>query len=140
MRQAARPRGFESHPLRTDLVECSEASMKIFKGTVIKGNRRGSELGYPTLNLAYSGEESGVFIAKVTVRGETFPAAAFADPSRSLLEAHIPGFSGDTYGEEAVIELVEKLRESKKFDSDDELKAAIADDVAKVRRHSVKNL
>ncbi|HUP81639.1 MAG TPA: riboflavin kinase, partial [Pirellula sp.] len=60
---------------------------------------------------------------------------AFADPRRSLLEAHLLDVSGDFYGKTAQIDLYSKLRDNKLFESDELLKSAIASDVAGVRAY-----
>jgi riboflavin kinase/FMN adenylyltransferase len=106
-----------------------------YSGTVEHGSKRAAALGYPTINIKLEDSVSGVYAAKVYADGKEYRAAAFADPSRKLLEAHLIDFSGDLYGRDATIELHEKLRDSKTFTDDDSLKAAIDDDVAKVREY-----
>ena len=80
-------------------------------------------------------ELSGIYVALVTVEGKTYQAAAFADHERSILEAHILDFSDDLYGKGITIELLEKIRDNKKFENDDTLRATIAEDVAKIRAY-----
>jgi len=111
------------------------AAMQSFTGIVQRGSRRATALGYPTVNLNYSDKEvSGVYVARVLLKDEApYMAAAFADPVRGVLEAYMLDFEDDLYGLEATIELHKKLREIRQFDSDEELKAAIAKDVAVVR-------
>jgi riboflavin kinase/FMN adenylyltransferase len=112
--------------------------MQTFTGTVSEGKKRGRALGFPTINIPLTDASvSGVYAAKVhtavrtTVR--TFFAAAFADPSRGLLEAHLLDFSGDLYGVDVRIELRKKLRDSARYESDEALRQAIAEDVKLVR-------
>ncbi|HVU75291.1 MAG TPA: riboflavin kinase [Candidatus Paceibacterota bacterium] len=110
--------------------------MQSFSGFVERGKQRGRVLGFPTINIALEDKTvSGIYAANVYADVSTFRAAAFADPSRSVLEAHLLDFSGDLYGKEVRIELVEKLRESAAYESDCALKQAIAGDVAKVREY-----
>lgn len=111
--------------------------MQSFSGIVQRGSRRATALGYPTINLAVDNPElSGVYAARVTLPGGVVKeAAAFADPSRALLEAHVFGLSEELYGKEATIELHKKIREGRAFESDEALKAAIARDVADVREY-----
>lgn len=82
-----------------------------------------------------SGEDSGIFAAKVFVDGKEYSAAAYADPSRKILEAHLLDFSGDLYGKEIEIELFEKIRDAEPFSDETSLQAAIAADVAKIREY-----
>jgi riboflavin kinase/FMN adenylyltransferase len=50
------------------------------------------------------------------------------------VEAFILDFDGDLYGERLVVELWRPLREQARFDSVEELVAAIAEDVERARR------
>lgn len=104
-------------------------------GIVMEGKRRGSALGYPTANIAYTDTEvSGIYAAHVTHDGKTYSAAVFADPSRRILEAHLLDFFGDLYGKEIHIDVKKKIRDTEKFTSDESLKAAIAEDILSVRQ------
>jgi riboflavin kinase / FMN adenylyltransferase len=106
-----------------------------YKGVVQKGEQTGQELGFPTINIPLQGETpEGIFAAKVSVDEKIYFAAAYANTERGILEAHLLDFSDDLYGKEVEIELVEKIRKDKKFANVDELKQAIAEDVAKVRK------
>lgn len=108
-------------------------------GIIRRGSKRASALGYPTINIPLTDASvSGVYAATVEVEKKKYAAAAFADPSRGILEAHLLDFMGDLYGQTVVVELHQKLRESEIFTDDEKLKAAIAADIAKVRE-SLKN-
>jgi riboflavin kinase/FMN adenylyltransferase len=111
--------------------------MQTFTGIVQRGKQRGRALGYPTANIALVDKElSGVFAARVTLEGEApYRAAAFADPSRGILEAHLLDFNDDIYDLPITIELHTKLRESSAFESDEVLKRQIAQDVEAVREY-----
>lgn len=114
----------------------SEFLQAVVSGVVVRGEKRGMALGYPTANIALVGSAlSGVYAARVEVVGEanTYTAAVFADPARGLLEAHLLDFEGDLYGREIAVALIEKIRDAKDFDDDIALSAAIADDVARTR-------
>ena len=109
---------------------------KIFTGTVRKGTKRAAALGFPTVNIPL--EEagvSGVYVARLVFEGKEYPAAAFADQKRKLLEAHILDFSENVYGKEVLIELLEKIREAQVFDNDTALRLAILKDVENVREY-----
>ncbi len=101
----------------------------------MRGKGRGRELGYRTANIACGDPGlSGVYAARVLLRGALYPAAAFADPERNILEAHLLDFEDDFYGETIRVELVEKIRETESFPDDTTLVRAIGEDVARVRR------
>ncbi len=110
--------------------------MKTYPGIVQEGSRRARELGYPTVNIPLEDKEiSGIYAARVHWGDQTLHAVAFADPTRGILEAHILDFSREMLGESVEIEVLKKMRESKPFESDDALKAMIAQDVAAVREY-----
>ena len=104
-----------------------------YKGVVEKGKRRGTAFGFPTANIPFAGEESGIFAARVTLDGKEYHAAVYADLSRKLLEAHLGKYSGgDLYGREIEIELLKKIREDKEFSDEKALKAQIQKDIREV--------
>ena len=91
---------------------------------VIHGNHiGGSKLGTPTVN--------GVYAAWCQAEGERFYGVCnvgikpTVGSDRVLAETWMPDFAGDLYGQEIQVELVEFLRPERKFDSLEELKAAI---------------
>ena len=117
------------------------------RGTVVEGDRRGRELGYPTANVAVPGRVclpadgiyAGTFIGADGVermtalslgRRPTFYDAADA----SLLEAYVLDFDGDLYGQAARVRFMSRLRGEVKFDSVDALVGQIERDVADTRR------
>ena len=103
---------------------------------VIHGNHiGGSKLGTPTINQALPEElifpRFGVYAAWCRVEGERFYGVCnvgikpTVGSDRVLAETWMPDFAGDLYGKEIQVELVEFLRPERKFDSLEELKAAI---------------
>jgi riboflavin kinase/FMN adenylyltransferase len=108
--------------------------MKI-KGTVIRGKMKGRNLGFPTANIIYADDlPSGVYTGKVYVRGNGYKAAIFYGDDKKILEAHLLDFSGDLYDQEIEIEVGKKIREVKKFDTEDELKKQIAKDIEQIKK------
>ena len=104
-----------------------------YRGIVAGGSAKANALGYPTANIPLTDSVSGIYAARVVVDGSTYAAVAFADPSRKVLEAHLFEFSGNLYGKEISITLVEKIRDTAVFMDDDALKEAMADDAQKAR-------
>ena len=126
---------------------------KRYSGTVEAGTGYANVLGFRTVNIPLSDESiEGVYAARVTVSAEggsasggkegeePYMAAAFANQRRKILEAHILDFNDDLSGATITIDLIEKIRETKKFDTEPQLRAAIADDVEKVRAYFKPNL
>jgi riboflavin kinase / FMN adenylyltransferase len=104
-----------------------------FSGIVQKSLGEGARIGFPTANIRLTDKElSGIFAAEVTMEGRQYPAAAYADQRRGLLEAHLLDFAGDLYGREIEVQLLKKIRDDASFETEDQLKAAIAADVQAV--------
>jgi riboflavin kinase/FMN adenylyltransferase len=108
-------------------------------GTVEKGDRVGHELGYPTANLNPHNEimpPDGVYAARVLIAKEQFGGVAnigvrptFANRDRKrVLEVHIFDFDRKIYGQDLEVLFLQKLRDERKFDSVDALRAQIAAD------------
>jgi len=114
------------------------------EGVVIRGDRRGRELGFPTANLLtgpYAAVPAdGVYAAwLVRGRGERLPAAVsigtnptFSGRERRV-EAFVLDFDGDLYGERLALDFVAHLREQRIYTGIDPLVAQIQDDVAQTR-------
>ena len=122
------------------------------RGVVVRGLRRGRELGFPTANLeaATAGvvPPDGVY-AGWLVRGggadggeQRLPAAisigtnpTFDDVPRRTVEAHVLGRADlNLYGEEVGIELVERLRPMLAFDGLDPLLVQMRTDIEDTAR------
>ncbi len=109
------------------------------QGRVVAGSGRGVALGFPTANLDVSAEQAlpadGVYAGWAEVEGRNFPALTnigtnptFGDKKRAV-EVYIVDYQGDLYGCKIQVEFVERLRAEKKFDSAEELKRQMAEDV-----------
>ena len=95
-------------------------------GVVVRGDRRGRELGYPTANVESpkftAVPADGVYAGRLVLQdphgrsGESFPAAISVGTNptfqgtRRTVEAFLLDWSGDLYGEHVGIEFVERLR------------------------------
>ncbi|MGA9778688.1 MAG: bifunctional riboflavin kinase/FAD synthetase [Limisphaerales bacterium] len=110
-------------------------------GRVIKGNRLGQELGFPTANLDPIGlvlPPNGVYAGIAIFKRNTHRAAinigfrptVASDAQLACIEAHLLNFKGDLYDKELELEIGEKLREERKFTSTAELREQIARDIA----------
>jgi len=115
-------------------------------GKVIRGDRLGHQLGFPTANIDTAGlvlPPHGVYVAHATVHGKAMRAVlnigrrpTVQNPTPELrVEVHLLDFpGGDLYGQEMEIMFAAKLRDEQKFASLEELKAQIARDIDEARR------
>ena len=100
------------------------------EGPVIGGEQRGRELGYPTANMALDGlhlPKLGVYAVLVEVLDGPFVGSYHGAASLGVrpmfgentpnLETFIFDFSGDLYGAQLSVGLVDYLRPELKFDS-----------------------
>lgn len=109
------------------------------EGIVVRGDGRGRALGFPTANLDVPEgllvPPDGVYAGWARDRRAAVSIGTnpHFDGVERRVEAHLLDFDGDLYGERLVVELWSLLREQRRFDSLDELVAAIGDDVELVR-------
>ena len=108
-------------------------------GEVVVGARRGATLGFPTANLSGIATllpAGGVYAALARVDGGSFPAAVHVGPNATFgetsvsIEAHLIGFAGDLYGRVLDVDFLDRVRDTRRFTSAEDLKAQLADDVA----------
>jgi riboflavin kinase / FMN adenylyltransferase len=108
-------------------------------GTVVLGDQRGGTLGYPTANLATIPEllvpAYGIYAG--AARGHRAAISIGVNPhyggDERRIEPHLLDFEGDLYGQRLVVELWQRLRDERAFDSEAELVAQIAQDVEATR-------
>ena len=109
-------------------------------GQVVHGEKRGRLLGFPTANIqateSYTLPKNGVYLVRVLVQNQWCAGVmnigtkpTFHDQTHRSLEAHLFGFEGDIYGQLVRVEILDFLRDEKKFFSVDELIAQIRSDV-----------
>jgi len=113
------------------------------EGVVVRGDRRGRELGYPTANVeppAYTAiPADGVYAGRLVRGGNLLTAAisvgtnpTFSGAERRV-EAFVLDFDEDLYGEHVGVDFVHRLRPMLRFDSVDELTQEMARDVERTR-------
>lgn len=124
------------------------------EGRVDHGRGEGTSFGFPTANVLTDAlnsiPEQGVYAGFVTPLGSgalaSYPAAinvglpptfnGYSDAAirdEAFLEANLIGFSGDLYGASVAVTFVRWLRDSRPFDSLDELTRTVLGNIAWVR-------
>lgn len=108
-----------------------------YRGIIRPGDRRGHALGFPTINIHLADQElSGIYVGVVRVRKAIYQATLYADQRRHMLEAHLEAFKDEElYGEEAEMEVLQKIREDKRFDDENALRAQIQEDIQATRAY-----
>jgi riboflavin kinase/FMN adenylyltransferase len=110
------------------------------EGEVVHGDHRGRQLGFPTANLAVAPERllpaNGVY----AVRSDRGPGVMnlgtrpTVDGTAQRVEVHLFDFDDDIYGEQLRVELVERLRDERRFPSLEALVEQIGLDARAARR------
>lgn len=102
-------------------------------GTVVRGDGRGKELGYPTANIRPHSPKklipkNGIYFVNVVgVGDEHFGMTSigvrptFHYDGARVVEVNILDFEGDLYNQEIEIHFLRRLRDEQKFDSADAL-------------------
>jgi len=112
------------------------------RGEVIGGARRGQTIGFPTANLArietlVPGD--GVYAGMAGIGDRTFAAAINVGPNPTFgennrkVEVHLVNFTGDLYGHWLDVDLIQRIRDTRRFESREELMRQIARDVDTAR-------
>ncbi|MDP2365838.1 MAG: riboflavin kinase, partial [Ignavibacteria bacterium] len=104
-----------------------------FSGTVVGGDKRGRELGYPTANIKLASQEKllpaiGIYAVRVILENENYfgllsigKRPTFYNAGEVVTEVYIYNFNREIYDKEVTVEMVERLRGEEKFNSADEL-------------------
>lgn len=111
------------------------------KGTVIHGDGRGKEIGFPTANLIPEDSEKlipalGVYAVYVHHEDKVHLGMCnigtrptfYEDASQSSIEVNLFGWDKELYGEQLTIEFRKHIREEKKFETVDLLTAQLEED------------
>ncbi len=108
-------------------------------GRVVTGDKRGIELGFPTANLDTEAEQAlpaeGVYTSRAYIDDQSYPAMTNIGRhptfggSQRLVEVYLLDYEGDLYGRELTVDIIDRLRGEIKFDTPEELKKQIAEDV-----------
>lgn len=111
-------------------------------GIVVKGERLGNTIGYPTANLKIKESyklipKKGVYLVRAKINGVyvdgmmNIGVRPTVDGIDQTIETHFFDFDEDLYGKTLQIELIEFLREEQKFESLDALKKQLSEDKKK---------
>jgi riboflavin kinase/FMN adenylyltransferase len=112
-------------------------------GTIVEGKRRGRELGFPTANLATQNElvpPNGVYATIMTIDGVVHGGVTnigmrptFGETVPTI-ETHVLDYSGNLYGHTVRLAFVQRLRDERRFEDVDALRAQIDADKRRAER------
>lgn len=117
--------------------------MRTFRGRVVRGERLGRKIGFPTANLGVGRAQPPRGVWRVLVRGTTLGERLAVcnvgvrptlGGKRLVVEVHVPGFRGDLYGRTLSVTFLSRIRGEKKFPTLAALKARIRLDVVALTR------
>jgi riboflavin kinase / FMN adenylyltransferase len=114
-------------------------------GHVIKGNRIGRSLGFPTANLDVDDKykliaAGGVYACRVEYKGKMYNGMGNIGTRPTIgkhdfiTEVHIFNFNEEIYGKEITIYFIDRVRDERKFGGLDELKEQLGKDREVVRK------
>ena len=114
-------------------------------GTVVRGERLGKKIGFPTANLSAHSEQfppNGVYFAQATLNGATYPGVVnlgfrptvSSGKSERVLEIHLLDFDHEIYGKDVEVRFIRYLRPEQKFENLEGLARQIESDVQQARQ------
>jgi riboflavin kinase/FMN adenylyltransferase len=116
----------------------------LMQGRVMHGDQRGRSIGFPTANLALRRRKSpltGVFAVETKTRAGVCQGVANIGTRptvcglRALLEVHLFDCDATLYGQRIAVEFLRKLRDERRFESFDALRAQIECDALAAREY-----
>jgi riboflavin kinase/FMN adenylyltransferase len=124
------------------------------EGVIIRGNRRGHTIGFPTANLKPHNRvvpKFGVYATATLVDGTWRRSITnigvrptFETEAEPSIETYLFDFDGDLYGDVLRVRFLHRIRDERKFNGIDELKAQIEKDSRRAlnyfRHEGVRNM
>jgi riboflavin kinase/FMN adenylyltransferase len=118
------------------------------EGKIIRGDRRGHTIGFPTANLQPQNRvipRTGVYVT-ATLIGDTWRRSitnvgirpTFGGDAEPSVETYIFDFDGDLYGDVLRVRFLHRLRDEKKFSGIEELKAQIELDSRRAQNYFLR--
>lgn len=144
-----------STAIRTAIAEgrVADAACKLgrpfgLSGVIVRGNRIGSEIGFPTANLIVEPKQvvpaDGVYAGEAVVAERRYLAAIgvgmrpTVGGTHRTIEAYLLDYEdGDLYGRHMELSFAARLRDEVRFDSLEALKDQMANDIAAVRENAI---
>jgi riboflavin kinase/FMN adenylyltransferase len=92
------------------------------EGMVQKGQQRGKDLGFPTINIPLLEQlPEGIYVSHIVIEEKQYNALTFIGAAKTFdekiyqAETYVFDFDKDVYGQKVRITLLKKLRDNQKF-------------------------
>jgi riboflavin kinase/FMN adenylyltransferase len=115
------------------------------EGVIIRGNRRGHTIGFPTANLKPRNRvipKFGVYATATLIDGVWRKSITnigvrptFEDATDPSIETYIFDYNGELYGDVLRVRFLHRIRDERKFGGVDELKQQIERDTEHARNY-----
>jgi riboflavin kinase/FMN adenylyltransferase len=124
-----------------DMLKVRQLTGRSFKimGKVVTGYGRGTGMGFPTANLDIVSDHAlppdGVYTGWAHLNGNTYQAMTNIGKNptfginKRTIESFLIDYHGDLYGVDLQLDIVARLRDEKKFETSDELKKQVTEDI-----------
>ncbi len=155
--RACEPLAWRGRPMSSSLVREAVAAGRLddaaellgrpfsLHGVVVAGDGRGRAIGVPTANVELRHKvrpPRGVYAVRVPLGTREWPGVAnigvrptVVENGRETVEVHLLDYDGGAlYGRDLEVRFIARLRDERKFDGLDALKAQIAADIEAARR------
>lgn len=117
-----------------------------YRGIVVKGKQLGSTIGIPTANIELNQQTElprfGVYAVKINVNSQVYLGCmniginpTVDSNGQTKIEIHILDFDKNIYDQQVSFELIDFIRDEKKFNSVEELKLQITTDIAEIKNN-----
>ena len=117
-----------------------------YRGIVVKGKQLGSTISIPTANIELNQQTElprfGVYAVKINVNSQVYLGCmniginpTVDSNGQTKIEIHILDFDKNIYNQQVSFELIDFIRDEKKFNSVEELKLQITTDIAEIKNN-----